>query len=356
MDKPAGSKSTFDDALVCWFGAQLIPRMKQHRGQFCKDSGSNSPIGRGRVTFKDLKDGKLLLLALRFVLSQTELDVEEGMSTGGVLSSVMYTLTSNWGHIRNYLAHAYEGLPTVIDEYDAANIDSRVRIALEVMLSIAVHGNDREHYVNKIMELRQETQHMLMIAIQRNYIPTIFEAAVVSPYKSPPKHDYRDRYASDEEGSDEGTGKMPECRGEREGESSENNRNTDNNRRTSCNHTVPQRHFQPRRRQKHSHIEAGEESIMMTPQKFFQTAAKTPYGKRSPPQNLVLKIKTQRKLIDELEQKVANEQRVSQTKTKNYEHSIKVQHELASVIEQQNDEISELRSRLQKCERSLIRA
>ena len=72
------------------------------------------------------------------------------------------------------------------------------------------------------------------------------------------------------------------------------------------------------------------------PQKFFQTASKTPYGKRSPPQNLILKIKKQREKIDDLEQKITNEQRISQTKTRNLEHAVKLQHELASIVEKQN--------------------
>ena len=64
------------------------------------------------------------------------------------------------------------------------------------MVSIAVHSDNNEFYVKKIMSLRQDMQHMLMIAIQRQYVPSALQLEDNSPVKINPS---LGTYENDEE-------------------------------------------------------------------------------------------------------------------------------------------------------------
>ena len=117
--------------------------------------------------------------------NQNYFNTNPSSSLNTVLTSIRDTFISpsSWTNIRNELAGIYYEFPTLIEDFDKGNYDYRVRTVLELMVSIAVHSDNNEFYVKKIMSLRQDMQHMLMIAIQRQYVPSALQSEDNSPVK-----------------------------------------------------------------------------------------------------------------------------------------------------------------------------
>ena len=220
--------SSFDNALLCFFNEVLLKKIEKH------SAAVHLPrrrIRRQMLRFNDLKDGKMLWTTFKWLVNTSfrnvnkdvALDIQDNRvgnntpktsktklsetvptyendenqnyfntnpstSFNTVLTSIRDTFISpsSWTNIRNELAGIYYEFPTLVEDFDKGNCDYRVRTVLELMVSIAVHSDNNEFYVKKIMSLRQDMQHMLMIAIQRQYVPSALQLEDNSPVKINP--------------------------------------------------------------------------------------------------------------------------------------------------------------------------
>ena len=225
--------SSFDTALVCFLNEILLNNIEKHTTSIVLPRRRIRKNKR-MLKFSELKDGKLLWTAFKWLINTSlrnvnldvAFDIEENhirnntprnnnnnnvfqndenvnynnntknhdnySTTTSSLNSMFNTIKetfispSSWNNIRNEIVDIYYEFPSVIKDYDNGNIDFKIRLVLELMVSIAVHSDNNEFYVKKIMKLRQDMQHMLMIAIQRQYVPAILESQTLSPVKIMP--------------------------------------------------------------------------------------------------------------------------------------------------------------------------
>jgi len=216
---------------------------------------------------------------------------------------------------------AYRNVPSIAGKYDAASMDEKIRMVLELCLSLAVHSEDREYFVNKIMELRHEVQHMLMISIQRQFVPAVLDN--VSPAKlssikqaiatSIKKHGKDSIYSSPEKVLLDDI-----LHGEKDGLVTE----------TMTPHefssTTPSRL-----------LFAGDVGVQEDREQKTRPT--------SPTSKLILQLETQKDTIERLMQDCDMWKNKAVRSGRQYNNAVQVQHEMAEVIESQNKEISSLR-------------
>jgi hypothetical protein len=444
--------SSFDSALVCFLNGILLKKIEKHTASI---TGSKSRLRsnyKRLLKFSELKDGKLLWTAFKWLINTSlrnvnldvALDIGEnhirnntprshhqnsnvffqqnkmenycndqndenscnnrGMisayapsSLNTMLNSIKETFISpsSWNSIRNEIIDIYYEFPSVIQDYDNGNIDFKIRLVLELMVSIAVHSDNNEYYIKKIMRLRQDMQHMLMIAIQRQYVPSILESQTLSPVKliSSPRNKNGD---NTEELTQE-----PEDFVTMENMQANKNQNPNNKNCLGVNvfenkSIITKREPEESENQKFSmdekknenevnntqfkNVGSNENVDTMTPQKFF----KTPFGKKkrreekrngsnlrrrkidekynnvlteksSPslmtsklaktPSNMSQKISTQKKKIEQLNKQLKDAKEAISTLTRQHNNRHAVQEEMAIIIEEQNEEITKLKEK-----------
>ena len=318
--------SSFDNALLCFFNEVLLKKIAKH------SAAVHLPrrrIRRQMLRFNDLKDGKMLWTTFKWLVNTSfrnvnkdvALDIQDNRvgnntpktsktklsetvptyendenqnyfntnpstSFNTVLTSIRDTFISpsSWTNIRNELAGIYYEFPTLVEDFDKGNCDYRVRTVLELMVSIAVHSDNNEFYVKKIMSLRQDMQHMLMIAIQRQYVPSALQLEDNSPVKINPS---LGTYENDEELTQD-----PEDFVQATKEKDETISATENiNAATPLNHTRNEIHMHCHNSEKNIDNYAFENdhamTNTMTPQKFFNT----PFGKNKRTQRFDSNVK-----------------------------------------------------------------
>ena len=389
--------SSFDNALLCFFNEVLLKKIEKH------SAAVHLPrrrIRRQMLRFNDLKDGKMLWTTFKWLVNTSfrnvnkdvALDIQDNRvgnntpktsktklsetvptyendenqnyfntnpstSFNTVLTSIRDTFISpsSWTNIRNELAGIYYEFPTLVEDFDKGNCDYRVRTVLELMVSIAVHSDNNEFYVKKIMSLRQDMQHMLMIAIQRQYVPSALQLEDNSPVKINPS---LGTYENDEELTQD-----PEDFVQATKEKDETISATENiNAATPLNHT---------RNEIHMHCHNSEKNIdnfafendhamtnTMTPQKFFNT----PFGKNKRTQRfdsnvkkkdsispsmpaMASKLACQKKHILGMEKELAAAKATIARLNKKNANQLILQEEMATIIEDQNTEIKKLKTK-----------
>ena len=306
--------AALDAALVEWFASHLLPRVEKLEG---------TRVGRN-ASFCELADGCILLPAFRWLVRVvTRATCEETSCSGEEENSDDWnrkksptrhdSFTSNWTLIREEMIAAYRNVPSIADKYDAASMDEKIRMILELCLSLAVHSEDREYFVNKIMELRHEVQHMLMISIQRQFVPAVLDN--VSPAKlssikqaiatSIKKHGKHSSYSSPEKVLLDDI-----LHGEKDDLVTET--------------MTPHR-------------------LLFASDVGVQEDAEQKTHPASPTSRLILQLETQKGTIERLIQDCDMWKNKAVRSGRQYNNAVQVQHEMAEVIESQNQEISSLR-------------
>ena len=441
---------------LCFLNGILLKKIEKHTASITGSKSRLRSNNKRQLRFSELKDGKLLWTAFKWLINTSlrnvnldvALDVEENhirnntprshhqnsnvffqqnkmenyyndqndenscnnrnvistyahSSLNTMLNSIKETFISpsSWNNIRNEIVDIYYEFPSVIQDYDNGNIDFKIRLVLELMVSIAVHSDNNEYYVKKIMKLRQDMQHMLMIAIQRQYVPSILESQTLSPVKliSSPrnKNDDNTEELTQEPGdfvtmenmqaNKNQSPNIKKCLGGNvfennsiiaEREPTLNIKESDNQNFT----TDENKNGNEITNTQLKHVGSNENVDTMTPQKFF----KTPFGKRktreekqndsnrrqreidekynnflteksSPslitskfaktPSNMSQKVSTQKKRIEQLNKQLKDAKETISTLTRQHNNRHAVQEEMAIIIEEQNEEITKLKEK-----------